>query len=110
MSDGAGGFSEGHIMLSESQNVRVVILRAPDRPGLLVCGGRPMIAARPVACSLSARLFRSGRSGRCYYDPVSGLSARYLEGEDELYFEGRQLVAMPSVPRATIQPRGSEAP
>jgi hypothetical protein len=74
----------------------VLILKAPEWPGVLRCNGVAMVPGRPLPCG-----YRSGRSisadlrpGSRYRDEVSGLEVRCLRGGNGyLSFERRKLAA-----------------
>jgi hypothetical protein len=72
----------------------LLVLAAPCLPGVLCCGGVPMVDSRPLPCGYHARP-RAGTGllpGRRYCDIVSGLEVRCLRvGPGYLTFAGRPL-------------------
>jgi hypothetical protein len=60
----------------------VLVLTAPELPGVLRCNGVPMVPGRPLACSDHSGICAGTylRPGRRYRDVASGLELRCLRG------------------------------
>lgn len=80
--------------MSVSGGLAVVILREPTFPGLLLCDGKPLVAARPTPCSAQLIPIGSGdvAPGERFADHHSGLTVVCPRGGcGQLTFEGRPL-------------------
>src|SRR5258705_1641565 len=79
---------------SMSGRLLVVILREPSLPGMLLCDGRPLVAAPSAPCSAQVNRIESGDvpPGDRLTDPPSGLSVICPRGgSGHLTFDGRPL-------------------
>jgi hypothetical protein len=53
----------------------ILVLTAPQSPGVLRCNGIEMVPSRPLPCS-----YHTGRYAGTYLDDTSGLEVRCLRG------------------------------
>jgi hypothetical protein len=96
--NGAGWPEPGQTYRDPAGGAVVLVLTAPQWPGVLRCGGMPMVAAPPLPCGYHSRI-RIGfstalRPGRRYRDPLSGLEVRCLRGGNgHLTYTGHALAA-----------------
>jgi hypothetical protein len=60
----------------------ILVLAAPQSPGVLRCNGVAMVPSRPLPCSYHSGICAGTylRPGRRYRDPASGLEVRCLRG------------------------------
>lgn len=81
-------------LASRSGRLFVVVLREPDRTGVLLCDGKPLIATAPLRCNAPSTPEDHGeiRPGDWFVDPHSGLTVICpLGGTGILAFDGRRL-------------------
>jgi hypothetical protein len=94
---GAAWPEPGQIYRDPAGDAVVMVLAAPTWPGVLRCGGVPMVAAPPLPCGYHSHpgFSTALRPGRRYRDPASGLEVRCLRaGRVPLTYAGRALVAL----------------
>jgi hypothetical protein len=76
----------------------ILILTGPRWPGVLRCGGVPMVTSRPLPCGYHGRRCIGFSTalwpGRRYRDPAGGLEVRCLRaGSGHLSYAGQPLTA-----------------
>ena len=77
---------------SALSDVEVVVVRPPSAPGVLACGGAPMIPHAAAKQDAAAPPEGASQAGKRYHDAESGLEALCSKaGAGELAFEGRPL-------------------
>jgi hypothetical protein len=95
---GVGWPEPGQTYRDPAGGAVVLVLMAPRWPGVLRCGGAPMVTSRPLPCGYHSRT-RIGFSttlwpGRRYRDPASGLEVRCMRaGSGRLTYAGQPLTA-----------------
>jgi hypothetical protein len=93
-------------LASKSGRLVVVVLREPNRPGVLLCDGDPLVAVPPGPCSAQQSPLKPGavQPGDKFYDGESGLALICpLGGQGTLTFDGRPLQRVDE-PGAGAQP------
>lgn len=96
--NGADWPERGNIYRDPVGGAVILVLKAPNWPGALRCGGVQMVASPPLPCGYHSRPGFGAAlwPGRRYRDLASGLEVRCLcAGRGRLTYAGRALIVVP---------------